>query len=279
MQQLDGRDHRTHGPGMHGRPARYDESVVQERCGQAVRPRRNWSGVRRSMSSKAISTPTQALSATRRGRRTWHARDPRISRRRSRSSAQRATHFEAPAGLRTTMFGLSTAESPAPRPELQVARPSSEGFVGSLGAANLRGLRSQEGAGGSLTPSAIYYTRPSPPSQVAVAWRKTPLLGAASTLVGNGGLGGFGEYPHFRAIHPTADVLGTNFRFAFVPEVAVRPLASERLKSTRAGSSTSECAIRTHDLEQTFASPFRAPVNRRSREPALVTHSGRVAPP
>jgi hypothetical protein len=28
----------------------------------------------------------------------------------------------------------------------------------------------------------------------------------------------------------------------------------------------------------TFASPFRAPVNRRSREPALVTHSARVAP-
>ncbi len=29
---------------------------------------------------------------------------------------------------------------------------------------------------------------------------------------------------------------------------------------------------------QTFASPFRAPVSRRSREPSLVTHSGRVAP-
>jgi hypothetical protein len=39
-----------------------------------------------------------------------------------------------------------------------------------------------------------------------------------------------------------------------------------------------ECAIRTPDLEQTFASPFRAPVNRRSREPAPVTLSGRVAP-
>jgi hypothetical protein len=37
-------------------------------------------------------------------------------------------------------------------------------------------------------------------------------------------------------------------------------------------------AIHTHDLEQTFASPFRAPVTRRSSEPALVTHSGRVAP-
>src|SRR6202051_1465503 len=31
-------------------------------------------------------------------------------------------------------------------------------------------------------------------------------------------------------------------------------------------------------LTRHFASPFRAPVNRRSREPALVTHSGRVAP-
>ena len=59
--------------------------------------------------------------------------------------------------------------------------------------------------------------------------------------------------------------------------LVIQSLASERLKSTRAGSSTSECAIRTHDLEQTFASPFRAPVNRRSRGPALVTHSGRAA--
>src|ERR1700737_5244263 len=59
--------------------------------------------------------------------------------------------------------------------------------------------------------------------------------------------------------------------FREVPEVAIQSLASERLKSTRSRSSTSERAIRTHDLEQTFASPFRAPVNRRSREPALVT--------
>jgi aryl-alcohol dehydrogenase-like predicted oxidoreductase len=61
--------------------------------------------------------------------------------------------------------------------------------------------------------------------------------------------------------------------------VAYFPLASalvsERLKSTRSGSSTSECAIPTHDFEQIFASPFRAPVTRRSKEPALVTHSGR----
>src|SRR5882724_13342145 len=66
--------------------------------------------------------------------------------------------------------------------------------------------------------------------------------------------------------------------FREVPEVAIQLLASERLKSTRSRGSTSERAIRTHDLEQTFASPFRAPVNRRSREPALVTLSGRVAP-
>jgi len=35
--------------------------------------------------------------------------------------------------------------------------------------------------------------------------------------------------------------------------VAIQSLASERLKSTSSGRSTSERAIRSHDLEQTFA--------------------------
>jgi hypothetical protein len=59
---------------------------------------------------------------------------------------------------------------------------------------------------------------------------------------------------------------------------AIQSLASERLKSTRSGGSTIEHALSTHDFEQTFASPFRALVNGRSREPLLVTHCGRVAP-
>src|SRR6266851_10229815 len=73
------------------------------------------------------------------------------------------------------------------------------------------------------------------------------------------------------ALTSEADMRFQSRHVAIVPEVAIQSLASERLKSTRSGSSTSERAIRIHDLEQTFASPFRAPVNRRSREPALVT--------
>src|SRR5664279_925516 len=63
-----------------------------------------------------------------------------------------------------------------------------------------------------------------------------------------------------------------------VREVAIQSLASERLKSTSSGSSTSGRAIRSHDLEQAFASLVSGAGYRRSREPALVTHSGRVAP-
>ena len=58
-----------------------------------------------------------------------------------------------------------------------------------------------------------------------------------------------------------ADIYWTDLHVALVPEVAIQSLASEQLKSTRSRGSTSECAIRTPDLEQTFASPFRAPVN------------------
>ena len=98
---------------------------------------------------------------------------------------------------------------------------------------------------------------------------------------GNGRSGsesGVPPFPRWVCFNPTSNHLLDRLTRRISAEVAIQSLASERLKSTRSGSSTSERAIRTHDLEQTFASPFRAPVNRRSREPALVTPSGRVAP-
>ena len=74
------------------------------------------------------------------------------------------------------------------------------------------------------------------------------------------------------------NIYWTDLHVALVSEVAIQSLASERLKSIRSGSSTSERAIRTHDLEQTFASPFRAPVTRRSREPTRDPFRARSAP-
>src|SRR5216684_7744799 len=60
-----------------------------------------------------------------------------------------------------------------------------------------------------------------------------------------------------------AAIYWTDLHVALVPEVAIQSLASEQLKSD---------PFRKFDER-----PFRAPVTRRSREPALVTHSGRVA--
>jgi hypothetical protein len=66
-----------------------------------------------------------------------------------------------------------------------------------------------------------------------------------------------------------ADIYCTDLHVVLVPEVVIQSLASERLKSTRSGSSTSEGAIRTHDLEQTLRARFGRPLpdvpgNRRS---------------
>ena len=90
----------------------------------------------------------------------------------------------------------------------------------------------------------------------------------------------FGRAPASSGLPPIADsrMVGRHVSKVPMPEVAIQSLASERLESTSSGSSTRERAIRSHDLEQTFASLVSAPANKRSREPALVTHSEGVAP-
>jgi hypothetical protein len=64
----------------------------------------------------------------------------------------------------------------------------------------------------------------------------------------------FGRAPASSGLPRIADSRMVGRHVSKVPEVAIQSLASERLKSTSSGSSTSERAIRSHDLEQTFAS-------------------------
>jgi hypothetical protein len=58
---------------------------------------------------------------------------------------------------------------------------------------------------------------------------------------------------HLELLQHNPAMSGQVRAFREVPEVAIQSFASERLKSTRSRGSTSERAIRTPDLEQTFA--------------------------
>jgi hypothetical protein len=64
----------------------------------------------------------------------------------------------------------------------------------------------------------------------------------------------FGRAPAGSGLPRMADSRMVGRHVSKVTEVAIQSLASERLKSTPSGSSTSERAIRSHDLEQTCAS-------------------------